>query len=103
MRRAQDGEYEVDTGLALGRLAEDVQTVADLRVFDLAKPTVHVQDELVELFVARAVVETEVLMHLSGLHERPDLGADRGQLRRIHRRDVRVFVEQLLQFGDVTV
>ena len=46
--RAQHGEDQVDPRLALGRLAEHVQAVADLGVLDLAEPAVDVQDEVVE-------------------------------------------------------
>ena len=42
-------------------------------------------------------------MHLGGVHEGPDLGADGRQLGRIHRGDVGVLVEQLFQLGDVAV
>ena len=42
-------------------------------------------------------------MHLGGVHEGPDLGADGRQLGRVHRGDVGVLVEQLLEPGDVAV
>ena len=42
-------------------------------------------------------------MHLGSLHQLPDLAADRRQLRRVHRGDVAVLVEQLLEAGDVAV
>ena len=100
---AQDREHQVDPGLALGRLAEDVQAVADLGVLDLAEPAVDVQDEVVELLVVRALVEAEVAVHLGGVHQLPDLAADGRQLGRVHRRDVGVLVEQLLEPGDVAV
>ena len=43
------------------------------------------------------------MVELGGLDQRPDLRADGGQLGRVHRRDVGVLVEQLLQPGDVAV
>ncbi len=49
------------------------------------------------------VGQTEVVVHLGGPHQRPDLLADRGQLARVQRGDVGVLVEQLLQPGDVAV
>ena len=61
------------------------------------------QDEVVELGVVRPVVEPEVVVELGRLDERPDLGADGGQLGRVERGDLRVLVEQLLEAGDVPV
>ena len=49
------------------------------------------------------LVEPEVAVHLGGVHQLPDLAADRRQLGRVHRRDVGVLVEQLLEAGDVAV
>ena len=45
---AQHGEHRVDPLLARGCAAQNVQTVADLHVLDLAQVAVHVQDERVE-------------------------------------------------------
>ncbi len=45
----------------------------------------------------------EVVVHLGGPHQRPDLLADRGQLAGVERGDVGVLVEQLLQSRDVAV
>ena len=45
----------------------------------------------------------EVVVHLRGLHQRPDLLADGRQLGRVHRGDVGVLVEQLLEPRDVAV
>ena len=42
-------------------------------------------------------------MHVRGLHEGPDLRADGRQLGRVHRGDVAVLVEQLLEPRDVAV
>ena len=49
------------------------------------------------------VVETQIVIHLRGLDQRPDLRADRRQLGRVHRRDHCVLVEKLLQLGDVAI
>nr|BFE68960.1 hypothetical protein GCM10020092_022610 [Actinoplanes digitatis] len=100
---AQHRQHQVDPGLAGRRGAKDMQAVADLDVLDLAEPAVDVQDELVELLVVRPVVQAEVVVHPGGLDQGPDLRADRGQLRRVERGDVRVLVEQLLEPGDVAV
>ena len=43
------------------------------------------------------------MVELGGLDQRPDLRADRRQFRRVDRCDLGVFVEQLLQAGDVAV
>ena len=48
------------------------------------------QHEVVELGVVRPVVEPEVVVELGRLDERPDLGADGGQLGRVERGDLRV-------------
>ena len=103
LRRAQDREHQVDPRLARRRLAEHVQPVADLRVLDLTQPAVDVHDEVVERLVVRLLVEPEVAVHLGGVHQLPDLAADRRQLGRVHRGDVGVLVEELLEAGDVAV
>ena len=100
---AQDREHQVDPRLAVGRVAEHVQPVADLGVLDLAQPAVDVQHEVVERLVVRLLLEAEVAVHLGGVHQLPDLAADGRQLGRVHRRDVGVLVEQLLEPGDVAV
>ncbi len=101
--RAQDGQHQVDAGLTVGRLAEDVQAVADLDVLDLTQPAVHVEEEVVELLVIGTLLQAQVLVHVRGLHEGPDLRADGRQLGRVHRGDVAVLVEQLLEPRDVAV
>ena len=53
--------------------------------------------------LVRPLLEAEVVVQLRGLHQRPDLLADRRQLGRVERRDVRVLVEQLLEPRDVAV
>ncbi|CAM5485148.1 hypothetical protein SBADM41S_05495 [Streptomyces badius] len=60
-------------------------------------------DEVVEALVLRAVLHPEVVVELRRLDQRPDLGADRRKLRRVHRRDLGVLVEELLQTRDVAV
>ena len=100
---AQHREHEVDPRVARRGRAEDVQAVADLHVLDLAEPAVDVQQEVVELRLVRAFLQAEVVVELGGLHQRPDLLADRGQLRRVEGGDVGVLVEQLLEPGDVAV
>ena len=103
LRGPQDRQDQVDPRLTRRRLPEHVQTVADLGVLDLAEPAVDVEDEVVEVVVLGALVEAEVAMHLGGVHQLPDLAADGGQLGRVHRRDVAVLIEELLQPRDVAV
>ena len=99
----QDGQHQVEFGLARRRLAEDVQAVADLDVLDLAQPAVDVQQHVVERVLVGPVVQAEVVVHLGRAHQRPDLLADGGQLAGVQRGDVGVLVEQLLQPRDVAV
>ena len=80
-----------------------MEAVADLDVLDLAQPAVDVLDEVVELLVARLLLQAQVLVHVRGLHEGPDLRAGGRELGRVHRGDVAVLVEQLLEPGDVAV
>jgi len=103
LRGAQHREHEVDQGVAGRRLTEDVETVADLDVLDLAEPAVDVQDEVVELLVVRPLVQSQVPVQLGGLHQLPDLPADRRQLGRVHCGDVAVLIEELLEASDVAV
>lgn len=100
---AQDRQDQVDPVVPGGRVAQHVQAVADLDVLDLAEPAVEMHDEVVEALVLRPVLQAEVVVELRGLDQRPDLRADRGQLRRVHRGDLGVLVEELLQPGDVAV
>jgi hypothetical protein len=100
---AEHCEDQVDVVGAGRRVAEDVQAVADLGVLDLAEPTVDVQQEVVEAVVLGTVGEAQVVVELGGLDEGPDLGADRRELRRVHRADLGVLVEELLQARDVAV
>ena len=99
----QDRQHQVEFGLARRRLAEDVQPVADLDVLDLAQPAVDVQQHVVERVVVGPFGEAEIVVHLGGPHQRPDLLADGGQLAGVERGDVGVLVEQLLQSRDVAV
>ena len=87
----------------VGRLAEDVQPVADLDVLDLAQPAVDVQQHVVERVLVGPVVQPEVVVHLRRPHQRPDLLPDGGQLAGVERGDVGVLVEQLFEAGDVAV
>ncbi len=80
-----------------------MQTVADLDVLDLAQPTVDVQQHVVERVVLGTFGEAQIVVHLGGAHQRPDLLADSGQLAGVERRDVGVLVEQLLQSRYVPV
>ncbi len=99
----QDRQHQVDPVGAGRGLPEHVQAVADLGVLDLAQPAVDVQQEVVEAVVVGPVVQAEVVVELGGLDQRPDLGPHGGQLRRVHRGDLGVLVEELLQPGDVAV
>ena len=99
----QDGQHQVEFGLPRGLLAEDVQAVADLDILDLAQPTVDVQDHVVERVLFRSLGQSQIVVHLGGPDQRPDLLADGGQLARIQRGDVGVLVEQLLQTRYVAV
>ena len=100
---AQDRQHQVEFGSPVGRLAQDVQAVADLDVLDLAQPAVDVQQHVVERVLVGPVLQPQVVIHLRGPHQRPDLLPDRGQLARVQRGDVGVLVEQLLEPGDVAV
>ena len=103
LRGAQDREHQVDPRRAGRRRAEHVEAVADLGVLDLAEPAVHVQDEVVERLVVGLLLQPQISVHLGGMHELPDLAADRRQLGRVHRGDVGVLVEQLFEARDVAV
>ena len=78
LARPQDGQHEVEFGLPRGLLAQDMQTVADLHVLDLAQPPVDVQDHIVERVLGRTFVQPQVVVHLGGPDQRPDLLADGG-------------------------
>lgn len=80
-----------------------MQAVADLDVLDLAQPPVDVQDHVVERVLFRAFGQPQIVVHLGGPDQRPDLLADGGQLAGIQRGHVGVLVEQLLQTRDVAV
>jgi hypothetical protein len=57
-----------------------VQPVADEHVLDLAEVAVDVQQEVVELLVARRLVDVQVVVQLRCVDELPDLPADGRQL-----------------------
>ena len=99
----QDGQHQVEFGLPRWLLPQDVQPVADLDVLDLAQPAVDVQQHVVERVLGGPFGQPEVVVHLGGPDQRPDLLADGGQLAGIQRGDVGVLVEQLLQTRDVAV
>ena len=61
------------------------------------------QDHVVERVFFRPFGQSQVVVHLGGADQRPDLLADGGQLAGIQRGDVGVLVEQLLQTRDVAV
>ena len=95
LRGAEHGEHEVDPLLRVGRLAEDVQAVADLDVLDLAQITVDVQHEVVERVGVGLAVDVQVVVELRGLDERPDLCAYGGQLGRVEGLHGGVLVQEL--------
>ena len=101
--RAQHAEHEVHPGLPRRRQAEHVQAVTDQDVLDLAQVAVDVQQEVVELVVARGLRHVQVVVQLRRGDELPDLPADRRQLGRVHRLHLRVLVEQLLELGHLVV
>ena len=80
-----------------------MQAVADLDVLDLAQPAVDVQDHVVERVLFGLLGQAQVVVHLGGPDQRPDLLADGGQLAGVQRGDVRVLVEQLLQTRNVAI
>ena len=84
-------------------LAEDVQAVADLDIFDLAQPAVDVQDHVVKRVLFGPLGQSQVVVHLGGPDQGPDLLADSGQLAGIQCGDVGVLVQQLFQTRDVTI
>lgn len=61
------------------------------------------QQHVVERVLDGTFGEPEIVVHLRGPDEGPDLLADRGQLAGIQRGDVGVLVKQLFQTGDVAV
>ena len=73
---AQDGEHQIDFRFARGLFAQDVQTVANLDIFDLAQPAVDVQQHVVEGVLVGPIGEPQVVIHLGGAHQCPDLLAD---------------------------
>lgn len=99
----QDREDEVDPVGAGRGAAQHMQAVTDLGVLDLAEPAVEMHDELVEALVLGAVLQPQVVVELGGLDQGPDLCADRRELRRVHRRDLGVLVQELFEAGDVPV
>ena len=74
----QNRQHHVQFGLPGRGLPEDVQTIADLDVLDLAQPAVHMQQHVVEGIVFGALRQPKVVIHLGRAHQRPDLLAYRG-------------------------
>ena len=102
-RARRYGQHQIEFDTAHGLFTENVQAVADLDILDLAQPAVDVQQHVVERVLLWPFVKAEVVVHLRGAHQRPDLLTERGQLARVERGDVGVLVEQLLQSRDVAV
>ena len=102
---AQDRRQQAVELLALRRRAEDVQSVADLQVLDLAQVAVDVLDERAEVLQRRllGLLEVEVVVQLGLVQQRPDAPGQRRQLGRVERLAARVLVEQLLELGQLVV
>ena len=100
---AGDGQHGVDQRLAVGRLAEDVETAADLGVLEGAEVAVDVADHGAEVVGVGHLVDAEVAGQLAGDEQVPDLAPDRRQLAGVERLDLRVRVEQALEAGGVVV
>ncbi len=99
----QDGQHQVEFACAGRLLAQHMQAVTDLDVLDLTQPAVDVQQHVVERVLVRAILQAQVVVHLGGPHQCPDLLADGRQLAGVQRRDVGVLIEELLEFRDVAV
>ena len=74
----QNGQDQIEFAIPRRLLAQDVQTVADLDILDLAQPTVDMQQHVIERVVLGPLVQTEIVVHLRRPHQRPDLLTDRG-------------------------
>ena len=100
---AGDRQHGVDQRLAVGWLAEDVETAADLGVLEGAQVAVDVADHGAEVVGVGHLVDAEVAGQLAGDEQVPDLAPDRRQLAGVERLDLRVRVEQALEPGGVVV
>ncbi len=101
--RAQYGQHQIEFDTAGGLFTENMQPVADLDILDLAQPAVDMKQHVVERVILGPLVQTEIVVHLRGAHQRPDLLTDGGQLARVERGNGGVLVEQLLQSRNVAV
>ena len=93
MARAQNREHQIELVIALRCSTEDMESVADLDVLDLTQPPVDVQHQLVELLVGGPFGQPQIVVHLGGGQQRPDLLAYRRQLRGVQRGDGRMLVD----------
>ena len=78
LARPEDGEHQVEFGLPRGLLTQYVQPVANLDVLDLTEPPVDMQDHVVESVLGGPFGQPQVVVHLGGPDQRPDLLADGG-------------------------
>ena len=78
-----------------------MQSVAYLRVLQLADVAVDVQDEVVK--VIRYLVDVQVFIQARLLHDFPYLLAKHRQLLRVHPLRAGVFIHELLAARDVAV
>ena len=74
----QDGQHQVQLLLVAGGQTENVQAVPNLDVLDLAQPSVDMEQHVVEHVFLGAFGQPEVVVHLRGAHQGPDLLTDGG-------------------------
>ena len=104
LRQSRHCEHGIDERVVRGRLAEHVEPAADLRVLQCTQVAIDVQDDIVEVIARRRrLVEREVAVDLCVDEQLPHLVAQRGKLGRIHRRHLRIGVEELLELREVVV
>ena len=88
--------------LRLGRrLAQGVQAVLNLHILDFAEVAVNFQHKLAE--VVRRGVDAQVPVQFGLLHHFPNLAFQQRQLGRIQGLALVMFIQQLLEFGDVAI
>ena len=88
--------------LRLGRrLAQGVQAVLNLHILDFAEIAVNFQHKLAE--VVRRGVNAQIPVQFGLLHHFPNLAFQQRQLGRIQGLALIMFVQQLLQLGDVAI
>ena len=78
-----------------------MQAVPDLGVLDFAEVAVDFQHKLAE--IVGLFVHPQIPVQFRLLHHFPDLGFQGGQLGRVQRLALVVFVHQLFQAGDVAI